>query len=152
MSTMTAVRINRTIAAAPERVYRAWLDPELLRRWIAPYDRVVTHAEVEERPGGRFAIYQEGEGASIGGMESEIVELEPNRRIVFNWRFVGPQREIEPGLDSRLTITFEPVAEGTELTLVHERLDAFAAAHPEIAPLIETGWGAVLDKLPAALS
>jgi uncharacterized protein YndB with AHSA1/START domain len=146
----TAVRLTRTISAPPERVYRAWLDPELLRRWLAPGTMTVTRAEVDERPGGRLSIHQaDATEAGIGGMESDILELEPNRRIVFTWRFVGPQRELDPALDSRLTVTFAPVDEGTELTLVHERLDALFAAMPHLTDKVEPGWALVLDKLGA---
>jgi uncharacterized protein YndB with AHSA1/START domain len=47
-----AVRIERTISASPERVYRAWLDPDLVRRWMAPGGFEATQVEIEERVGG----------------------------------------------------------------------------------------------------
>ena len=52
-----AVRLRRTIFATPDRVYRAWLDPDLLRRWLAPPGFVVTRVEVDERPGGRWRVW-----------------------------------------------------------------------------------------------
>jgi RNA polymerase sigma factor (sigma-70 family) len=52
----TAVRLRRTIFATPDRVYRAWLDPDLLRRWLAPPGFVVTRVEVDERAGGRWRV------------------------------------------------------------------------------------------------
>lgn len=53
-----AVRLQRTIPAPPERVYRAWLDPELMRRWLAPDALEVTRAEVDERVGGSYRVWQ----------------------------------------------------------------------------------------------
>ena len=52
-----AVRLRRTILATPDRVYRAWLDPDLLRRWLAPPGFVVTRVEVDERPGGGWRVW-----------------------------------------------------------------------------------------------
>jgi uncharacterized protein YndB with AHSA1/START domain len=151
-STDPAVRVTRTIAGPPSRVYRAWLDPELLTRWLAPASMTATRAEVDERPGGRFAVWQTHDGADDGGTESEILELVPDERIVLNWRFVGPEREGDPELDSRLTITLREVDAGTELTLVHERLDALRAAMPEVADKVSVGWESVLEKLARELA
>jgi uncharacterized protein YndB with AHSA1/START domain len=146
------VHLQRTIAAPPADVYRAWLDPELLRRWIAGMDRTVTRAEVDPQVGGRLSIWQsDPAGADAGGMEARIVELLAGERIVFDWNFVGPEREADPALGSRLTVTFNAVDEGTQLTLVHERLEALIAAMPELADRFEAGWRMALDRLPSAL-
>ncbi len=153
MTTMTEVRLQRTIPATPDRVYRAWLEPEVLRRWLAPGEMTVTRVEGDERVGGAYRIWQASpEGDDVGGFEWELVELVPAERIVFLWRFVGADRQADPALDSRLTVTLREAPGGaTELTLVHDRLDAFAAAMPDVAELVGPGWGMALDKLPAAL-
>jgi uncharacterized protein YndB with AHSA1/START domain len=152
MSTMTEVRLQRTIAAPPARVYRAWLDPDLLCRWLAPGSMSVKRAEGEERVGGTYRIWQADEhGEDVGGFEWELLELVPDERIVFLWRFVGPDRFADHALDSRLTVTLrEAPGDGTELTLVHDRLDAFAAVMPGVAELVGPGWEMALDKLVAA--
>jgi uncharacterized protein YndB with AHSA1/START domain len=148
----TTVRLQRTIAASPARVYRAWLDPELLRRWLAPGDFTVTRVEVDERVGGRHRIWQVGPDGDVGGFDCELLELIPDQRIVFLWRFVGPDRQFDPTHDSRLTITLQEAAGGTTaLTLVHERLEALQAAMPEIVAGVKEGWGMALDKLAATL-
>jgi uncharacterized protein YndB with AHSA1/START domain len=147
------VRIERSIAAPPAEVYRAWLDPGILRRWLAPGDLHVTRAEVDERPGGRFRIWQElDDGAPRGGFECELLELVPYERISFRWGFVGPDRESGPRFDSRLTISLrEAPGDGTLLTLVHEHLDALRAAMPEVAEMVGVGWQDVLGSLDATL-
>jgi uncharacterized protein YndB with AHSA1/START domain len=148
------VRIERTIAAPPAEVYRAWLDPETLCRWLAPGDLHVTRAEVDERPGGRFRIWQErDDGVPRGGFECELVELVPPERIVFRWGFVGPDRLDGPSFDSRLTISLRDApGDRTALTLVHEQLDALRAAMPEVADMVAEGWQDVLDALDEALA
>jgi uncharacterized protein YndB with AHSA1/START domain len=86
MTPMTAeravVRLCRTIPAPPDRVYRAWLEPDMLRRWLAPAGLVVTHVEVDERAGGHHRIWQAGPDGEAGGFDCELLELVPDRRIV----------------------------------------------------------------------
>lgn len=152
MSTdQSAVTLQRTIAAPPADVYRAWLDPDLLARWMAPGSLTVSRAEVDERPGGHFRIWQSDAGRDCGGFDCELRELVEDERIVFDWRFVGPERVYDPAHDSRLTVTLRAVEAGTELTLVHERLEALRAATAYIADNIATGWQMALDNLAVAL-
>ena len=142
------VRVRRTIAAPPERVYRAWLDPELMSRWFAPAEFTVRKAEVDERVGGRLRVWHaDGEGNDVGGAESEIVELVPGERIVLRWQFVGPDRATDPALTSRLTITFTPTPDGTQLDLTHDRLGGLRDRFPEIAQGVRRGWESALDSL-----
>jgi uncharacterized protein YndB with AHSA1/START domain len=149
---MTVVRLQRMIAAPPDRVYRAWLEPELLARWMAPGALEVTRTEVDVRVGGRFRIWHAGPAGDVGGFEAELLELVPGERIVFRWGFVGPDRLAGPSYDSLLTITLREARDGaTELTLVHERLDELAAALPDVADNVGRGWELALDKLEEAI-
>ena len=157
MSASTAkhatIRMERLIPAPPGQVYRAWLNPELLRLWMAPGSMTMARAEVEEWPGGCYRIWQEDSGRDAGGFEAELLELVPDERLVFRWGFVGPQRADGPVFDSRLTVTFRPdPAGGTILTLVHEQLGELAAAMPQVAENVGPGWDATLGKLAAALT
>ena len=146
----TAVHVRRTIPAPPERVYRAWLDPELIGRWFAPSTFTVRKAEVDERVGGRLSIWHvDGAGNDVGGSESEILELVPGERIVLAWQFVGPDRTIDPALETRLTVTFTATRDGTQLDLIHDRLDGLRDRYPHIAEHVEPGWGSALDALVA---
>ncbi|WP_214321249.1 SRPBCC family protein [Nonomuraea sediminis] len=143
MTNATAVRLERVIAAPPERVYRAWLDPELVRQWLAPQGMSVTRVEIDR---SRYSIWH----GDAGGFECEVLEQEQDRRIVFRWGFAGPDRIEGPVFDSLLTITVNPApGGGTELTLVHEQLEELAAALPEIAANVGVGWAGTLDKLAA---
>src|SRR4051812_42567950 len=94
------VRLQRTIAAPPHDVYRAWLDPELLQRWLTPGGVTMKRAEVEPRVGGHFRIWHQEAGVDVGGFECEILELIPDERIVFRCGMVGPKRTAGPVYDS----------------------------------------------------
>jgi uncharacterized protein YndB with AHSA1/START domain len=143
----TAVLIERTIAAPAERLYRAWLEPEVIEQWMEPGSFRVSRAEVEPVVGGKYRIWHAEDGEVKGGFESEILELVPNEKIVFAWGFVGPDRD-GPVYDSTLVVTFEAGPEGsTKLTLTHDRLDALREAMPEGAAQVGYGWELVLDKL-----
>ncbi len=111
----------------------------------------VTRVEGDERVGGTYRIWQaNADGEDVGGFEWELLELVADERIVFLFRFVGPDRFADPAHDSRLTVTLRGTRDGaTELTLVHDRLDAFAAARPEIGAMVGPGWEMALDKLVA---
>lgn len=149
----SAVHIERTIPAPPDEVYRAWLDPEILARWLSPGPFEVVRAEVDERVGGRFAIWHGQGDEDAGGFECELLEVVPGRRIVFRWGFVGPQRKEGPTFDSVLTVTLaEAVGGTTALTLEHERLEDLASAMTEVADNVAPGWEVVLDKLSSVLS
>lgn len=148
------VRLKRTLPAPPSKVYRAWLDPRTVRRWMAP-GLTATKVEVDERVGGRFSVWHADAGHDVGGFEAKILELLPDRRIVFRWAFVGPQRLAGPVYDTRLTVTFEDAPGGaTMLTLLNERLDG-CASDPLLAKNVEAGWeygwAFVLEKLDSVV-
>lgn len=148
----TVVRLGRVMPAPPREVYRAWLDPDLLRRWLAPGGITVRRAEVQARVGGHFRIWHVESGADVGGFECEITELVPDERIVFRWGFVGPDRTAGPVFDSVLTITLQAArGRATKLTLIHERLEDLAAAMPHIADNVHVGWELALQKLAVTL-
>jgi uncharacterized protein YndB with AHSA1/START domain len=150
-SPQPVVRLQRVIPAPPDKVYRAWLEPDLLRIWLAPGELRVTRVEIDERVGGHYRVWHGTSDGDVGGFECEILELVPNKRIVFRWGFVGPDRVGGPRYDSLLTITFDQAPDGaTALTLVHERLDELQAAAPGVAENVGPGWDMVLDKLAAS--
>lgn len=147
------VRTQRTVPAPAHRVYRAWLDPQLVRRWMAPGSQKVIRAEIDERPGGAYRTWEADSDVIAGGFDSELLELVPDRRLVFRWGFIGPQRRQGPSFDTQLTVSFHPAPSGaTTVKLAHDRLDDLAAAMPEIAGNVGPGWDAVLGKLAEVLA
>ncbi|MBG0823918.1 SRPBCC domain-containing protein [Planomonospora sp. ID91781] len=148
LAAFPAVRRERVLSASVHAVYRAWLDPAILQRWLAPGSLEGVRAEVDERPGGRYLIRQTDSDQPVGGFDAQLLELVPDRRIVWRWSFIGPDRDAGPVFDSLLTVTLDEAPEGgTRLTLVHERLGALAATLPQVAEQVGDGWDGVLDRL-----
>lgn len=149
----TVVRLERTLPAPPHRVYRAWLEPALVRRWMAPSGQEVTRAEIDERAGGAYRTWKADDGVIVGGFDSELLELIPDRRLAFRWGFIGPERRQGPSFDTLLTVNIEAGPSGnTVLRLVHERLGELAASMPHIAENVGPGWQAVLTRLEQVLA
>lgn len=135
------VRVRRVLPATPEEVFDAWTDVESLKRWLCPGDTRVTDAEIDLRVGGRFRVVMSDERDDYENL-GQYIEVERPSRLVFSWRSPGTEN-----LTTRVTVTFRPVGEGTEMVIVHERLpgEDSAARHRK-------GWASIGEKLEAALA
>ena len=113
-----SLTLNRSYAVPPERVWRAWTDPEAIKRWWGPGgESSVSFARLDVREGGRFRIVfggTDGKAHEVQGVYKEVV---PNRRLVFTW--VWPNST--PERESLVTIDFRAAGRGTELVFTHER-------------------------------
>jgi uncharacterized protein YndB with AHSA1/START domain len=141
MSTATTatVEVSRHIAAPPERVYDAWLDPDHAGRWLfRTQDGTLERCEIDARVGGRFGI-DERRGDEIAEHHGEYVALERPRRIAFDfWTSFSGER-------TRVTIEIAPDGDGTMLILTHEGVwDGWQDKTRQ-------GWTMILDGLAKAL-
>ena len=117
--TTGTVRLHRVVRAPAERIYRAFLDPDAMSKWLPPHGFTGKVHAMDARVGGSyhmsFTNFSTGSSHSFGGT---YVELVPNERIVNTDRFDDPNL---PG-EMRNTITLRPVMGGgsTELQVVQE--------------------------------
>ncbi len=138
MSTGT-VRLHRVLKAPPERVYRAFIDPAAMVKWLPPYGFTATSHVVEPRVGGRHAMsftnFTTGDGHSFGG---EYLEIVPNELLRYTDRFDDANL---PG-EMIVTVRFRAVSCGTELEIVQEGI-------PAVIPLeaCYLGWQESLAQL-----
>jgi uncharacterized protein YndB with AHSA1/START domain len=137
---MTELAVKRTLAYPVERVWRAMTDPAALAAWFWP-QRFNPTVEVDLRVGGRYRIDGPAAGMAVSG---EYVTVEPPHRLVFTWTWDGEDTE------TLVTVELADTAEGTELSLRHERFDA-GAAGAAARDLNAQGWHDCLDRLPAWL-
>jgi uncharacterized protein YndB with AHSA1/START domain len=138
-----AVALERVIAAPRSKIYRAWLDPVMLARWMGPDDFSVTVATVDERVGGVHQVEMVDIEGGHHTFVSVIEELVPDERIVFTFKF-APEAE-----ETKLTVTFSDSEDGgTALRLDHERITTEGTLDNQS---VNVGWGQTLAKLQALL-
>jgi uncharacterized protein YndB with AHSA1/START domain len=115
------IRLHRVLRAPAERVYRAFLDPDAMVKWLPPHGFTAKVHEIDARVGGgyrmSFTNFTSGASHAFGG---KYVELKPNERIRYTDRFDDPNL---PG-EMQVTITLRQVASGTELDVVQEGVPA----------------------------
>jgi uncharacterized protein YndB with AHSA1/START domain len=111
------VRFHRVLRAAPERVYRAFLDADAMAKWLPPYGFTGKVHHLDAKVGGTYRMsftnFTTGKSHSFGG---EFVELTPHERIRHTDTFDDPNL---PG-EMQTTITLKKVSCGTELNVVQE--------------------------------
>ncbi len=133
------VRLHRVLRAPPERVYRAFIDPAAMVKWLPPFGFTGTVHEMDARVGGghrmSFTNFGTGSSHSFGGRYLEMV---PGERLRYTDKFDDTGL---PG-EMQVTITFKAVACGTELAVVQEGV-------PDVIPVefCYLGWQESLVQL-----
>ena len=114
-----SLTLARSYPVAPEKVWRAWTDPEAIARWWGPGgEQPVALAELDVRVGGHFHIVfggPQGTDHEVCGIYQEVV---PNRKLVFTW--IWPRTT--PERESVVTIELRRSGSGTELLFRQEKL------------------------------
>jgi uncharacterized protein YndB with AHSA1/START domain len=137
--TPNSVTLHRVLKANPEKVYRAFSDPNALASWLPPYGFLgIVHQldfQVEGSYKMSFINFSTGNGHSFGG---KFLELKPNEFIKHTDTFDDPNL---PG-EMITSIWFAKVSCGTELKVVQEGI-------PSVIPtdMCYLGWQESLDKL-----
>lgn len=138
---MAELTVTRHIAAAPERVFDAWLDPAMARRFLfaTPTGEMV-RADVDARVGGRFAFVERRPDMGDVLHEGEYLEIDRPRRLVFT--FAVPQ--FDPAATT-VALTFEARDGGCLVTLHHTGvLEEWTAPSTH-------GWTMILEGLAGVL-
>lgn len=111
------VKLHRVFAAKPERVYKAFIDPDAMAKWLPPNGFTGKVHEMDAKVGGRYKMsftnFSTGNSHSFGG---EFLELEPNKRVSYTDRFDDPNL---PG-EMTTTVDIKEVSVGTEINITQE--------------------------------
>ena len=119
MDEKTGFEIKTTIKAGRTAVFRAWLEPEIMKKWLAPGKMRVTLAKTDPKAGGAWRVEMAGDNPR-GIFMTPVFEgvyrtIRPDEEISFTWSMLG-----NPASNSVVTVTFRDVAGGTEVVLLHE--------------------------------
>jgi len=119
--TSSTIRLYRVLRAAPEKVYRAFLVPDALAKWLPPNGFTCKVHQLEAKVGGSYQMsftnFTTGKSHSFGGT---YLELKPYERIRYTDKFDDPNM---PG-EIQTTITLKKVSCGTEVSIVQEGVPA----------------------------
>lgn len=133
------VRLHRVLTAPPEKVFRAFVEPDAIASWLPPFGFLCTVHELDAREGGRhrmsFRNFTTGEGHGFGGTYLELV---PGEKLVYTDSFDDPNL---PG-EIKVIVTLKAVSVGTELHVEQ-------AGIPDMIPVeaCYLGWQQSLRKL-----
>lgn len=139
MTNKNTVTLHRVFAAKPEKLYRAFLEPAALARWLPPEGFTCSVHQLDAKVGGTFKMsftnFTTGKSLSFGG---EYKELVPNKRLVYTDVFDDPNLLGE----MLVTVTLKAVSCGTEVYITQENV-------PQIIPLEHCymGWQQSLQFL-----
>ena len=133
------VRLHHVLAAKPEKVFRAFTDPDAMAQWLPPYGFTARVEHMDAREGGgfrmKFTNFTTGQNIAFGG---DFLEVSPGARLRYTDRFDDPNL---PG-EMVVTVDFAAVGPGTEIHIEQ-------AGIPDAIPvaMCTLGWQDSLDKL-----
>lgn len=142
--------LERLIDASPEKLFRAWSEPELLKQWFCPKPWLVSSAELDVRPGGSNLIVMRGPEGQEHPNRGIYLDVVKNERIVFTDAFINAWTPSEkPFMTATITFT----AEGSQTRYV-ARVQHWSVADREAheAMGFHTGWGIATDQLTALVT
>jgi uncharacterized protein YndB with AHSA1/START domain len=131
---VSEVDVTVRIAAPPSIVFRYFVEPMRMQRWMGVL------VEAEARPGGLYRVDVTGEAIARG----EFVEVVPHERVVWTWGWEGDEHGVPPG-STTVEVTLTPDGDGTVVRLRHSGLPDADAADQHRA-----GWTHYLDRLAIA--
>lgn len=134
------LRVERLIAAPPERVFQYFTDPKLFSTWWGPEGMTATADTLDVRVGGTWRTTMrsaDGRAMTVGGVYRAV---EAPRRLVFTWAWDGENGA--RGFETEVTITFAAAPGGTKLVILQKEFET-----AESSDMHGRGWNSTLDKL-----
>jgi uncharacterized protein YndB with AHSA1/START domain len=143
--------LTREIDAPPEKLFRAWTQPELLKQWFAPLPFTTPHAELDVRPGGSSLIVMRGPDGTDYPNRGVYLEVVENERLVSTDAFTSAWQPSEKPFMT-LILTFEDMGSGK--TRYTARVRHWTVEDREMHEKMgfHEGWGTCADQLAALVA
>ena len=128
----STIRLHRVLRTSPQKLYKAFIDPDAMNKWLPPYGFTGKVHQMDAKVGGQYRMsftnFSSGKSHSFGG---KYLELVPGERLVYTDKFDDPNL---PG-EMRTTIALKKVSVGTELNITQEGI-------PDMIPaeMCYLGW------------
>jgi uncharacterized protein YndB with AHSA1/START domain len=135
--TGTSLRLSRVVNAKRDQVFKAWTQPEQIKRWSCPEGMAVADSQVDLSVGGRYLLRMESAEGKVHTAVGVYREIEPPRRLVYTWDWAE-----ESVGETVVTVEFNDLGESTEVVLTHELFPDAAAKEGH-----EQGWTSCLSQL-----
>jgi len=140
--------LERVVDVPPERVWRAWTEPEHLKRWFTPKPWQTIDCEIDLRPGGVFrTTMRSPEGEVMPTNAGCYLEVVEHRRLTFT-DALGPGFRPKGGGFMTATILLQPEGDGTRYVAIARHADPETREQHEEMGFLH-GWGTALDQLVA---
>jgi uncharacterized protein YndB with AHSA1/START domain len=141
------IRIIRDFDAPPDKVFRAWIDPELVAKWLGPKSTEMRIDEWDARTGGNYRYAAVQDGAEVAAFYGSFHEVRPNERLVqtFTWEGMPDGVSLE-------TMVFEDLGGGRTRTVGLSLVDSFEARDGIMASGMDVGVYEGYEKLDALLA
>ena len=138
------LRLSRRFAASRERVFDAWTNPDVLRRWWAAQpDWDTPVADVDLREGGAYRLSMRDTGTGqMHTLVGEYREVRRPERLAYTWTWESNEEAMRGSEGTLVVVDFNDDGDGTEVVVTHS---GFAA--PELRDMHEHGWNGCLDNL-----
>ena len=144
---LPTIRITRDFDAPPDRVFRAWVDPELVVRWLGPDETTMRLDTWDARTGGSYRYAALRGGEEIARFYGSFHEVRPGERLVQTFTWEG-----FPAGVSLDTMTFEDLGDGRTRVVGLSVVDTMEARDAIIVSGMETGVVEGYAKLDALLA
>jgi len=142
VSDAVAIRVSRRIRATPERLFRAWTEPAMLRHWwrMEGPGWSFASAEVDARVGGAYRLGMTAPDGRTHVAVGVYREVAPPKRLAFTWEWEDPASHVG---DTLVSVDFVDAGDGTtDVVITHTRF-----ADAERAANHERGWTQLLSLI-----
>jgi uncharacterized protein YndB with AHSA1/START domain len=138
------LRVERRFAAPCDRVFRAFAEPQELRRWWGPRGFSAPSLDVDPRPGRRYRIAMQPPEGDVFHLTGTFVDVDPPGRLAFTFRWEEPDPDDR---DTVVAVALDEFEGGTLLTVIHGLF-----ATEDRRGLHHRGWSESLERLDEVLS